>query len=178
MKICIVGTYCSGKTTLAKALADRLCIHFPCRDNAQKIGEDLDKRKRFNELSIPELWELQKRFLTSTQKVHQYNSFVTDASTITWVPYCNYFIGKDYLSTISDYSDYLKTAYHEMKLFDFIFYLPLEIPFEDDGFRPCDPEIRTVLDQLIQEELKHLPHYTLTGSVSDRIQQVLSIINI
>ncbi|MBN1784015.1 MAG: AAA family ATPase [Alphaproteobacteria bacterium] len=179
-RICIVGSHSTGKTTLAKALSTRLKIPFPDKDSVKNFTKkNIQKTKHFDQLSKDETWEVQTDFLEEIIKLtEKKTAFVSDFSGFTWESYNDYFLGKDYLNKIPDYKTYQEKCRESLKCFDYIFYLPPEIPLIPNGFRPTSNKIRLEIDKLIQNYLKRTKtkYITLKGSVEDRVQQAQDII--
>jgi len=67
---------------------------------------------------------------------------------------------------------------YRMKKYDFIFYCGIDFPLEDDGKRDTDPEFQKEIDRIIIAELskRDVSYVRLTGSVEDRVRQVMEII--
>ncbi|MBN2675997.1 MAG: ATP-binding protein [Alphaproteobacteria bacterium] len=177
MKICITGSFSTGKTTLATGLSKYFGIPFPQSDRAKDIGQNLQKEKRINELSFEEKWELQKQFLLQMIKSRKnLTTYVTDCSTFTWNPYNKYLLGENNFTSLPEYEKYYQLAENEKEIFDVIFYLPPEIPLEDDSFRPASKKDRFYIDREIIKNLTGYEYYQLTGSIEERLNTAVDIL--
>lgn len=59
--------------------------------------------------------------------------------------------------------------------YDFVFYLPIEFPIEDDGIRSTDPEFQRKIDERYKNVLNEwdIKHEVISGSIEDRLQKIL-----
>ncbi len=64
--------------------------------------------------------------------------------------------------------------------YDFVFYLPIEIPFQADGIRSEDREFQKEVDRCYKEYLdsRGIKYITLTGSVQERVDEALKYLSI
>lgn len=64
--------------------------------------------------------------------------------------------------------------------YDFVFYIPIEFPLVEDGIRYTDTEFQILHDKETKLilEYHHIPYHKISGSVSQRIDQVRTILNV
>lgn len=165
-RIVIVGSFSTGKTTLAEILARRLDLPLlpETAREVVELGFNLDKdatpetetliflKQYNNELSTPE--------------------FVGDRSLIDVMAYARWVLDNQPRSKESALWDEceklaearLRTSYSH------VFYLPIEFPIVLDGLRPDDPAFQLDIDNRIQVLLKGrgISHETVTGSIEER----------
>lgn len=60
--------------------------------------------------------------------------------------------------------------------YDFIIYLPPELPLVNDGFRPLSPAFRSKIDSSLLEILKDYKFYTVRGDLRERVEQIKNIV--
>ncbi|RYA23127.1 hypothetical protein CRU96_09635 [Malaciobacter halophilus] len=146
MKIAFTGASSTGKTTLAKAIEEKLLIKYINVDS-RKIIDDLN-HSNIDNLNEQEFLEFQKIWL-SEKLINESSTdkFITDRTYIDAIAYmCNRNINNFEL-----FNNYIKN----MDVYDLIFYLPTgRIPFLDDGYRTKDEEANKNVDNLILELLE------------------------
>lgn len=175
MKIGVSGTFSVGKTTFINELKQSLPSLSVIDEAARELINEGDlnvnnmkgkalsrfqtnvvQRQVKNELSTPTPW------ITDTA-LSDTLAYAKDAPNCEWIV--------DYVA-----------SYYNRRAYDIIFYIPPEIPLEDDGIRHTDEEYRTTIDERIVPELYHAArnHWIkvvgLTGSVKERVELALSAI--
>jgi len=168
MKIAICGAHGVGKTTLSKALAEKLNI--PVIPDI--VVEAHNKGFEINENTPPEtqFWlfakqlELERNFG---------DKWLGDKCLIDYSVYADVLIADGRVTGI------LAEMIQKNAKYDYVFYVPPEFPIEDDGIRSTDPEFQRKIDIHYVGTLNKwgLKYETLTGSVEDRVKKALSIIN-
>ncbi len=171
MKIAITGTHSTGKTTLAKNIENTFGIQYVRGDKAIQICQSHFPNKLINQLSVLEQWELQKLMFQSFDEVFkQENDCITDGFHLTCLPYgVKYTNGK--ITQMEGYSDFVQKVIERSKQFDFVFYLPPEIPLENDKFRPQDQALRIDIDRSIFSLLQDFDYCTLSGTIKARTRK-------
>ena len=171
MKIGITGAHSTGKTTLLNAL----------RGEASLAGYDYCvevtrwvKRLGFsiNENSSDEVQEL-------VMIKHVYNMFmhdnsVSDRTVLDGLVYSTWLNRNGKVSNKT--LDMVNKVYDRMeKEYDIIFYIRPEFEVEDDGVRSIDKRFHQEIVDLFEEVIKRkqIPVVQLTGSVRERVEQVL-----
>ncbi len=169
-RIVVVGSFSTGKTTLAERLARdlRLPLLPETAREVVELGFKLDKdanaetetliflKQYNNEISTPE--------------------FVGDRSLIDVMAYAGWVLDNqprrkenalwEECEELAERS--LRTNYSN------VFYLPIEFPIVADGLRPMDPEFQKEIDQRIVRLLDthSIAYKTVTGSVEERVEQI------
>src|SRR3989338_8681603 len=138
MKIAITGTHCTGKTTLAESISRQFNIPYIRGDKAIQICNTHFPNTPINNLSVENAWKLQKLMFESfDEALHHEGDCVTDGFHLTCIPYgLKYTDGR--ITTMNGYSQFVQDILDRCKKFEIIFYLPPEIPLENNYFRPQD----------------------------------------
>lgn len=149
MRIAVAGSHGTGKTTLARMLADALglpLITERAREAARQMKlEDLGVllRDRSMAQSFQALvWELQ------TRAEEEMASFVSDRSVYDVLAYCLFYGLED--------TAWYRWAEGEVRgraRYDAVVYVPVEFLPEDDGFRFVCPGCQRFVDALVRELL-------------------------
>ena len=174
IKIGFTGTQSCGKSTLVKALAE-----LPQFSDFHIATE---RSKYLSDLGIPLNQEStmygQTLFLNERLGELQYNNLLTDRTIIDVMAFTS-------LSPIIN--DFDKNRFEVfaapfIKQYTHIFYIPPEIPLENNGVRDISLEFREAIDNKIKHYIEHYKFrifnfHQISGTVEERIQQVLNIIN-
>ncbi|XPV70196.1 MAG: AAA family ATPase [Halarcobacter sp.] len=171
MKIAFSGASSTGKTTLAKALEEKLLLKYINVDS-RKIIDDLN-HTNIDDLNKKEFLEFQKIWLNEKLKNEKsIEHFITDRTYIDAIAYI-------FNRNVDDkelFNIYLKN----MEIYDFIFYLPIgRIPFTYDGYRSKDKESNKNVDNYILElfqknEIKY--HKVDISDFESSLEYILNII--
>ena len=174
LRIAIVGSFSTGKTTLAEVLARRLELPLlpEVAREVVELGFKLDKdatpevealiflKQYNNELSIPE--------------------FVGDRSLIDVLAYAGWILdNQDYRKEMVLWEECEKLAERRLRTsYSHVFYLPIEFPIVLDGLRPDDPAFQKDIDERILSLLRthDIDFHTVKGSVEERIEQIESLL--
>lgn len=161
-----MGSHSTGKTTLAKALAKKLnfrYIHDVVREEAVKKGFTI------NENTPPEvqLWLLLRQW---ELEVTTPEGWVADKSLFDYLVYGDLILKDEIIRKVIRWFVQRNTRY------DFVFYLPIEFPMENDGIRSIDPAFRENIDRLLKKCLEEfgVKYIILSGSVEERTKKALS----
>ena len=157
MKIAIIGSQCTGKTTLlnkikeTKILSDKFVY-------LNKVVRSLVKEQN---IKINADGAHQKN-------VRIFNNMVTDRSCIDALAYTLY---NKNLFTPQQLEVFEDLFFNTFALYDKIFYLPIEIELKSDGFRSLDPIFRKEIDKLFLYILEkyQIKFVTLRGSIEERL---------
>ena len=169
-RIAIVGSFSTGKTTLAEDLARRLDLPLlpEVAREVAALGFKLDKdatpetealiflRQYNNELSIPE--------------------FVGDRSLIDVMAYAGWVLDNQARrKELLLWEECVRLAERRLRTsYSHVFYLPIEFPIVLDGLRPDDPAFQKEIDERILGLLTahDIEYETVTGSVEERLAAI------
>lgn len=178
LKIAITGAHSTGKTTLARLCCKILGFMYLRGDTVRKIMEERFPGKSFDALTKKEYWLRERLVLKSRLKTEFNNkTYITDGCTLNSVAYAEASLGKA-RNQIKNYANFTTRAINNAKKYDYIFYLPPEIPLKDDNFRPMSRVFREKIDKILRRLLKKRKHYTITGTPAERVKLIEKIINI
>jgi len=176
MKIAITGVHSSGKTTLAKQCSEHFGLKLVRGDTIREIIRKYFPGKSYRSLTKEEYWKLENIGLAERIRAEKScGAFVSDGCTLNSIAYARAEIG-DEVVRLEGYTEFCNLARNNARYYDFIIYLPPEIPLTDDGFRPLDSEFRSRVDQILLEIFNDYTFYTVKGSVKERLEQVERII--
>lgn len=174
-RIAIVGSFSTGKTTLAELLARRLslpllpevarevaALGFRLDKDASPEAEALIFLKQYNnELATPE--------------------FVGDRSLIDVMAYAGWVVDhQPRRKETALWDECLRLAERGLRSgYSAIYYLPIEFPIVLDGLRPDDPQFQEEIDARIVGLLAAhgLTYVTISGSVEDRLRGIEAHLN-
>jgi predicted ATPase len=169
-RVAIVGSFSTGKTTLAAALAQRLGLPLLPEVAREVAAEGF----RLDKDATPETEAL--IFLRQYNNELAVADFVGDRSLIDVMAYAGWVLDNqarrkemalwDECVRLADRS--LQSAYSH------VYYLPIEFPIVLDGLRPDDPGFQKEIDERIVGLVKGhgIGFVTLTGSVEDRLAKL------
>mgnify|MGYP003132812237 FL=1 len=172
MKIGLCGTMSVGKTTLVKALSERV-------EQFKGYTFTTERSKYLNSLGIPLNHETtiegQTIFLAERVTELMQDRLITDRTIIDVMAFTNCARKVSYL----DGDAFAEYASRFVKDYDYIFYIsPEGMKMEDNGVRETDTMYRKEIDKEIKKLLtKYRPvHYELKGSTEERINQMMKYI--
>lgn len=195
MKLALTGSHGVGKSSLLKGLLQSFSN--PEDDNPliRWEREDIETAPNWAATTLVPHWTIpvfdggpvrknQELYKTLTAKQKQ--------RRIDW-----YYVWKHYMTSnfLGAHSIYDTWAYARLTVgldyhrrlfnwaiqhisYDYVFYLPIEFPLEDDGVRFTDKEFQQAHDKEVKLILDyyHIPYHSLTGSLADRVRQVRLIV--
>lgn len=195
MRIAFVGAYGNGKTTLTKQLSARLGLK---RTHGSAMRDPAGSaRKALEETTEPELIQLAVRRFTeraAEEAIAELDGgFLSDGSALhEWVySKVRLAVGRypEPTATLLDADQPATTAYEEVvdhlgllareharASYDLVVHCPVEFPLSDDPM-PISERFRTLSDHLMLDIVRKtgLPLHIVTGSLEDRIAQVLRL---
>ena len=173
-RIAIVGSFSTGKTTLAEEAAPKLGLALlpEVAREVVELGFKLDKdatvetealiflRQYYNEMTHPE--------------------FVGDRSLVDVMAYASWVLEhQERRKEFALWDTCLDIAKHHLRSqYSHVFYLPVEFGIVLDGLRPDDPEFQADIDRRMVHllEANDIAYDTLTGSVEDRMGALLDAV--
>lgn len=170
LRIAIVGSFSTGKTTLASLLSQRLGLALlpETAREVVELGFKLDKD------ATPETEAL--IFLKQYNNEIYADSFVGDRSLIDVMAYADWVLANQPRRKETALWDECKKI-AERRLrgnYSHVFYLPIEFPIVLDGLRPDDPAFQKEIDERMVGLLAHydIAYETITGDVDRRIEAI------
>lgn len=132
MRIAITGAHGTGKTTLARALSEKLGLPL-IAEQAQLVAREMGIKTCEELLRNPELArELQERVLEEqirAQLAHP-RGFVSDRCTLDCIAYWNLYLGDEGAERY-----FFKARLHAYRRLDLVVYVPPVVLSGGDGFR-------------------------------------------
>jgi deoxyadenosine/deoxycytidine kinase len=171
MKIAFVGSFSTGKTTLADLFAkewDYPLLPEVAREVVQ-LGFPLDQSATAETETLI--------FLKQWRAEAIHDRFVADRSIYDVLAYADWVMEHQDGSRKENHLWYESREIATLDLrarYDHVFYLPVEFPIVLDGLRPDNPEFQADIDRRVVDLLKgaDVAFTTLTGSVPERQEQV------
>ncbi|MFY9588553.1 MAG: ATP-binding protein [Actinomycetota bacterium] len=170
-RIAIVGSFSTGKTTLAEAVAEPLDL--PLLPEAARevaaLGFKLDKD------ATPEVETL--IFLKHFYNEMVHPDFVADRSLVDVMAYAGWVLdNQERRKETALFDECTKLAQHNLRSqYTHVFYLPIEFPIVPDELRPNDPGFQKEIDERILGLLEtyDVAYETLTGDIPTRIAALM-----
>lgn len=170
-RIAIVGSFSTGKTTLAEAAAEPLSLPLlpeVAREVAAE-GFKLDKD------ATPEVETL--IFLRQFYNEMAHPHFVGDRSLIDAMAYAGWVLdNQQRRKEFALWDACVRIAEHQLRSqYTDVFYLPIEFGIVPDGLRPMDLDFQAEIDERILHLLKihDIRFQTLRGTVDERLEALL-----
>lgn len=170
-RIAIVGSFSTGKTTLAEAAAPKLGLPLlpeVARELAA-LGFKLDKDATVETETLI--------FLRQLHNEMTHPGFIGDRSLLDVMAYASWVLeNQPRRKEFALWDSCLDIAQHQLRSqYTHVFYLPVEFGIVPDGLRPMDPDFQADIDRRILSLLQtyDVRHDTLTGSVEDRLDALL-----
>jgi nicotinamide riboside kinase len=169
-RIAIVGSFSTGKTTLAEAVAEPLDLPLlpEVAREVASLGFKLDKD------ATPEVETL--IFLRQLYNEMIHDDFVGDRSLIDVMAYAGWVLdNQERRREFALWDACVQVAEYQLRSqYTHVFYLPIEFPIVPDGLRPLDPDFQKEIDERMVRllDLHDVRYEPLTGSVEERIEQL------
>ncbi len=174
-RIAIVGSFSTGKTTLAEALAPKLDLPLlpEVAREVVELGFKLDKDATVETETLI--------FLRQYYNEMIHSSFVGDRSLVDVMAYASWVLeNQEKRKEFALWDTCLSIAKHNLRSqYTDVFYLPIEFGIVPDGLRPMDEDFQKDIDKRMLHFLKlyDVQYQTLTGSVEDRTQALLEALD-
>jgi nicotinamide riboside kinase len=170
-RIAIVGSFSTGKTTLAEAVAEPLGL--PLLPEAARevasLGFKLDKD------ATPEVETL--IFLKHYYNEMIHTDFVADRSLLDVMAYAGWVLdNQEWRKETALFDECKKLAQHNLRSqYTHVFYLPIEFPIVPDELRPDDPDFQREIDERIVNllEIYDVAYETLRGDIPTRVEALM-----
>lgn len=172
MKIGISGSVCTGKTTLATAIAERLGVAL-VPETARVLLEQLQLGPGGERESLSDKIQFQKRLIEYKERSEsQHSAFVADRTFVDAAAYWLYYVSKEASDMQS--GRYLEQCEQRMVGYDLVLLLRFDRlggDIVDDGFRTSRLAYRMALHLLIQGLLLQwrVPHTIVSSRNNDQI---------
>jgi nicotinamide riboside kinase len=169
-RVAIVGSFSTGKTTLAEALARRLGLPLLPEVAREVAAEGF----RLDKDATPETEAL--IFLRQYNNELAVAEFVGDRSLIDVMAYAGWVLDNQARrKEMALWDECVRLAERSLRAsYSHVYYLPIEFPIVLDGLRPDDPGFQKEIDERIVRLLQGhgISYVTLTGSVEDRVAKL------
>lgn len=173
-RIAIVGSFSTGKTTLAEVVAPKLGLPLlpEVAREIVELGFKLDKDATVETETLI--------FLRQFHNEMTHPEFVGDRSLVDVMAYASWVLeNQERRKEFALWDTCRDIAKHHLRSqYTHVFYLPIEFDIVPDGLRPMDPDFQADIDKRVQHLLAvNAIHYeTLTGSVEQRLDDLLQAI--
>ena len=170
-RIAIVGSFSTGKTTLAEAVAEPLKLSLlpEAAREVAALGFKLDKD------ATPETETL--IFLKHLYNEMAHANFVADRSLLDVMAYAGWVLDhQERRKETALFDECRKIAEYQLRSqYTHVFYLPIEFPIVLDGLRPDDPDFQKDIDERILKllEVNDVAYEPLTGDVETRVKTLM-----
>jgi deoxyadenosine/deoxycytidine kinase len=170
-RIAIVGSFSTGKTTLAEAAAPKLGLPLlpEVAREVVALGFKLDKDATVETETLI--------FLRQLHNEMTHAEFVGDRSLIDVMAYAGWVLEhQDRRKEFALWDTCLDIAHQNLRAqYSHVFYLPIEFGIVPDGLRPLDPEFQQDIDRRMVQllETNAIRYETLTGTVEERLEALL-----
>jgi nicotinamide riboside kinase len=187
VKVTFVGAHGTGKTTLVKALAERInssgikCSITPevPRIICETAGDATYFRRGNNSLSKQILLLVGQPIYEVAAAADGAAVLLCDRAILDHWAYTRHLFMKE-LEDEHALSPLNNLIAKHCQSYDFIFYVPIEFAPFDDGTREGDRDFQNAIDVQIRELLKMygLTYHTVSGTVPERVAEVMKVLNL
>jgi len=173
-RIAIVGSFSTGKTTLAEVVATRLGLPLlpEVAREVVELGFKLDKD------ATPETETL--IFLKQFANELTHAEFVGDRSLIDVMTYAGWVLdNREPTKETALWEECERIASHHLRSqYSHVFYLPIEFPIVPDGLRPLDPDFQADIDARMRKlmDVHDVAYDALRGSVEERLEAMIKAV--
>ena len=173
-RVAIVGSFSTGKTTLAEVAAAKLGLPLlpEVAREVVELGFKLDKDATVETETLI--------FMRQYYNEMVHAEFVGDRSLIDVMAYAGWVLdNQERRKEFALWDTCLDIAQHHLRSqYSHVFYLPIEFGIVPDGLRPMDPEFQADIDRRLLKllDVHAIHHHTLTGSVQERLEGMLGVL--
>jgi len=175
MKIGLLGTHCTGKTTFAKDICEEIpgyMVSESARDCPYPLNQSGDIRSQ--------MWILTEQMRRETAAVCENATVVCDRTTIDNMAYAQWLFDHGRLNP-RYYQPYIDAAASWISTYDVLIYVPFDpsIPLELDGVRLDDRKYQQEIDEIISSfiDMLDIPVHEATGSRQKRVSRAMEAID-
>ncbi len=175
MKTAFVGSFSTGKTTLANVFAREWDVPLlpEVAREVVRLGFPLDQSATAETETLI--------FLKQWRAEAVHEDFVADRSIYDVLAYADWVMEHNDADRKENHLWYESREIALLNLrarYDVVFYLPIEFPIVLDGLRPDDTAFQTDIDRRIRTllEQEDVSFHTLSGSVEERRDQVRKVV--
>ncbi len=181
VRIAILGGPRCGKTTLIQQLYVDMKIKGLSVGAATEYSTDYLRDKGMIE-SIAEQYGIYLGQLQLEKDLEQFDYAITDYATFVPYIYGRFMLGskKRTKKEIEILKDLYCLAIKDLPKYDYIFFVPREFGYEQDGVRWQDESTAKLVDNSIRNFLdaENVPYTILNGCTKERSKNILEIMNL
>ncbi len=157
VKIAIIGTHCTGKTTLMKQLVDYLKSKGKKADFVKEVVRDCPFPVNEKTTVKAQDWIIKKQIEEENKKTG-YEFLVCDRSVLDCYAYLFNLLKTDHKELYSDVLDQLKT-------YDVLFLTKIkDDKIEADGFRSTDQQFRIDIERIMNNKIEvMMPFFNMSN---------------
>ena len=170
-RIAIIGSQCTGKSTVAETLSEKLKI-----PRISEVARKFDKSMFVNKTN-KEFCDLQRQILNmQLAEEAKHTEFISDRSTVDntayWIHNCAN------IATIEENKAYVEKALENVKNYTHLFLLVPEFYPVDDNFRDTNIIYQLQIAESIHTilHINSIRHHTLRGTHENRIKTALDVL--
>lgn len=173
-RVAIVGSFSTGKTTLAEVAAAKLDLPLlpEVAREIVELGFKLDKDATVETETLI--------FMRQYYNEMVHAEFVGDRSLIDVMAYAGWVLdNQERRKEFALWDTCLDIAQHHLRSqYSHVFYLPIEFAIVPDGLRPMDPDFQADIDKRLLKllDVNAIRYETLTGSVERRLDDMLGVL--
>lgn len=161
--VCLYGPESTGKSTLAKRLAERYHTEF-----VPEVAKEIISSNQFSPEDIVRIGRAQtERVLTLSKSANRV--LFCDTDVITTGIYADV-----YLHSIPDELGHLEREIH----YDLYFLFDIDVPWVADGLRDLGDQRHKMFDRFRHElERRNIPYILVSGSYQERERTVVNVVD-
>jgi predicted ATPase len=176
MKYALTGSHGVGKTTII----NELCDYLESSDISPIINSSNARKIKQSGRTINDSGDDIVQMIVECSHVSKFceDNWFADRSVLDGYAYTKY------LHTSGKVSDEVMNVVHKLmstfvKLYDVIFYIPVEFDMIKDGVRKEDGQFQKDIDKIIFNTMydNNVNFHTITGSIEERVEKIKSIIH-